>query len=64
VGIVFTKVTDDLFEVRRVDVGGRNGEYVEILAGLMPEEQIVAAHSFTVKSEFLKARLGAGCVDE
>ncbi len=63
-GFVFTKVTDDLFEVRRVDVGGRNGKYIEILAGLMPEEQVVAAHSFTVKSEFLKARLGAGCVDE
>ena len=63
-GFVFTKVTDDLFEVRRVDVGGRNGEHVEILAGLKPEEQVVAAHSFTVKSEFLKARLGAGCVDE
>jgi cobalt-zinc-cadmium efflux system membrane fusion protein len=63
-GFVFTKVTDDLFEVRRVDVGGRNGKYIEILAGLMPEEQVVAVHSFTVKSEFLKARLGAGCVDE
>lgn len=63
-GFVFTKVSDDLFEVRRVDVGGRNGEHVEILAGLLPEDQVVAAHSFTVKSEFLKARLGAGCVDE
>jgi cobalt-zinc-cadmium efflux system membrane fusion protein len=63
-GFVFTKVTDDLFEVRRVDVGGRNGEHVEILAGLLPEDQVVTAHSFTVKSEFLKARLGAGCVDE
>jgi cobalt-zinc-cadmium efflux system membrane fusion protein len=63
-GFVFTKVADDLFEVRRVDVGGRSGERIEILAGLRPEEQVVAAHSFTVKSEFLKARLGAGCVDE
>jgi len=63
-GFVFTKVSEDLFEVRRVDVGGRNGEHVEILAGLLPEDQVVAEHSFTIKSEFLKARLGAGCVDE
>jgi len=61
---VFTKVADDLFEVRRVDLGGRNGESVEILAGLSPEDQVVVTHSFTIKSEFLKARLGAGCVDE
>ncbi len=61
---VFTKLAEDLFEVRRVDVGAKNGEYVGILAGLLPEDQVVAAHSFTVKSEFLKARLGAGCVDE
>lgn len=61
---VFTKVADDLFEVRRVDMGAKNGKYVEILNGLLPEDQVVAAHSFTVKSEFLKARLGAGCVDE
>jgi len=61
---VFTKVTDDLFEVRRVEMGAKNGKYVEILNGLLPEDQVVAAHSFTVKSEFLKARLGAGCVDE
>jgi hypothetical protein len=45
-------------------MGAKNGVYVEILSGLVPEDQVVAAHSFTVKSEFLKARLGAGCVDE
>ncbi|MGH7601629.1 MAG: efflux RND transporter periplasmic adaptor subunit, partial [bacterium] len=61
---VFTKMADDLFEVRRVDLGGKNGERVEIVAGLSPEDYVVAAHSFTIKSEFLKARLGAGCVDE
>ena len=61
---VFTKVYNDLFEIRRVDVGGRNGKSIEILTGLSMEDQVVVAHSFTIKSEFLKARLGAGCVDE
>ena len=45
-------------------MGAKNGDYVEILNGINPEDQIVVAHSFTVKSEFLKARLGAGCVDD
>lgn len=61
---VFARVADDLFEVRRVEIAGKNGGSVEIIAGLSPEDQIVSARSFTVKSEFLKARLGAGCVDE
>jgi len=61
---VFTKVQDDLYEVRRVHMGAKNGSYAEIVAGLSPQDRVVAAHSFTVKSEFLKARLGAGCVDE
>lgn len=63
-GYVFTREADDLFEVRRVNTGAKKGKYVEILAGLRPEDQVVTAHSFTVKSEFLKARLGAGCVDD
>ncbi len=61
---VFTKVEDDLYEVRRVHMGAKNGKYAEIIDGLSKEDLVVAEHSFTVKSEFLKARLGAGCVDE
>jgi cobalt-zinc-cadmium efflux system membrane fusion protein len=61
---VFTRLADDLYEVRRVEVTGQNGRLVEILAGLSLDDQVVSAHSFTVKSEFLKARLGAGCVDD
>lgn len=61
---VFVKLDDDLFEVREVSTGGPAGDRVAITAGLQPHEEIVVAQSFTVKSEFLKARLGAGCVDD
>ena len=61
---VFAPLADDLFELRRVALGGRGGAGVAIVAGLNPEEEIVVTHSFTLKSEFLKSRLGAGCVDE
>lgn len=61
---VFVPLADDLFELRRVTLGGRGGGGVAIVAGLNPEDEIVVTHSFTLKSEFLKSRLGAGCVDE
>lgn len=61
---VFIKHGADLFEIRRVEVGGRDTEVVDILAGITPDEQLVVEHSFTLKSEYLKSRLGAGCVDD
>lgn len=61
---VFAKVADDLYEVRRVEVAAQNGHSIEILAGLSAGDRVVSVRSFTVKSEFLKARLGAGCVDD
>jgi len=61
---VFAPLADDLFELRRVALGGRGGAMVAIVAGLNPEDEIVVTHSFALKSEFLKSRLGAGCVDE
>ncbi len=62
--VVFVKLEGDLYEIRRVSPGGNAGESVEILAGIFPQEEVVVAHSFTMKSEFLKSRLGAGCVHE
>jgi len=60
----FFFLANDLFELRRVVLGGRGDAGVAIVAGLDPEDEIVVTHSFTLKSEFLKSRLGAGCVDE
>jgi cobalt-zinc-cadmium efflux system membrane fusion protein len=62
--VVFVKLSDDLYEARRVAVGRKYEGNVEILEGLSAHEELVVNHSFTLKSEFLKSRLGAGCVDE
>ncbi len=62
--VVFVKLQDDLYEIRRVALGGNTRGSVEILEGILPQEEVVVAHSFTMKSEFLKSRLGAGCVHE
>ncbi len=61
---VFARLADDLFELRSVELGAAAGRDVFVVAGLEADDEIVVAHSFTLKSEFLKSRLGAGCVDE
>ncbi len=61
---LFVKLEDDLYEVRRVVTGSKQPGAVEILNGLKMNEFIVAEHSFILKSELFKSRLGAGCVDE
>jgi cobalt-zinc-cadmium efflux system membrane fusion protein len=61
---VFARLEDDLFELRKVSIGGRSNGRVAIAEGLGPQDEIVVAHSFTLKSELLKSRLGAGCVDD
>lgn len=58
---VFVKRADDLFAARRVILAGSTGDAASIAAGLDPDDPVVTAGSFTVLSEMLKAKLGAGC---
>lgn len=62
---VFVQQEPDLFAARRVDLGppGVAGT-VAVLAGLTESDAVVTRGSFTMKTEFLKSRLGAGCVDD
>jgi membrane fusion protein, heavy metal efflux system len=61
---LFVMLSDDLYEIRRVVLGSRHDDKIEILEGISLHEKVVVAGSFTLKSEFLKSRLGEGCVDE
>ncbi|MAW61479.1 MAG: efflux transporter periplasmic adaptor subunit [Planctomycetes bacterium] len=62
---VFVEIEDDLYSLRRVTtVEGQSGDSVAVLAGLRSGEPVVTTGAFTVMSEFLKSRLGAGCVDD
>ena len=60
---VFIRQEPDLFALRRVALGAVSENTVEILKGLQPDDAVVISASFMVMSEFLKSRLGAGCVD-
>ncbi len=61
--VVFAEIEPDLFESRVVETGPSADGRVTILSGISQDDRIVTAESFILKSEFLKARLGAGCVD-
>lgn len=62
---VFVKLEDDLYSLRRIEtIDDASSDRVAVVAGLLPNEQVVSTGSFTVMSEFLKSRLGAGCTDD
>ncbi|HJL62873.1 MAG TPA: efflux RND transporter periplasmic adaptor subunit [Candidatus Marinimicrobia bacterium] len=58
---VFIKLSDDLFEARRVETGESDKENIEIFKGLSPLDELVVDGSFTLKSELLKSKCGEGC---
>jgi cobalt-zinc-cadmium efflux system membrane fusion protein len=61
---VFVKHEDDLYGLRRVIVARSTDDVFAVTAGLLPNESVVVEGAFTAMSEFLKSRLGAGCVDD
>ena len=61
--VVFVELEDDLYETRVVRLGPEHSGRMAILEGLSADERIAMAETYVLKSELLKARLGAGCVD-
>ncbi len=54
--VVFVRY-GDWFEARPLELGRTDGQWVEVLSGLLPGEQYAAANSFAVKAEI--GKLGA-----
>jgi cobalt-zinc-cadmium efflux system membrane fusion protein len=63
VNYVFVRREAGLFELRRVETGAKQQGLVTIVHGLKGDEPVVIAQGFALKSEVLKARLGASCAD-
>ena len=63
VHLVFVRVNDDEYETRRVQLGRRDGDLVEVLKGIRAGEEVVTTGSFLLKTETLKSSIGAGCCD-
>jgi cobalt-zinc-cadmium efflux system membrane fusion protein len=61
--VVFVRLTDDIFQTRKVKLGAKDSVFTEVLVGAMPGEVVVTTGSHVLKSEILKSNLGAGCCD-
>jgi cobalt-zinc-cadmium efflux system membrane fusion protein len=62
--IVFVRLTEDIFQVRKVKLGAAANGFTEVNIGLLPGEVVATAGSHVLKSELLKSALGAGCCVE
>jgi len=52
--VVYARV-DDTYEVRMLDLGRRDGEYVEVLGGLEPGTEYVTNSSYLIKADIEKS---------
>lgn len=62
--VVFVRVSDQIFQPRKVVVGVRQRDHTEIRVGLAEGEVVATSGSHVLKSDVLKSRLGAGCADD
>jgi len=61
--VVFVRLSDTLYETRRVETGARADGWVAITRGIAPGEDVVTVGSFLLKTETLKGSIGAGCCE-
>jgi len=57
----FDENSPKFFHVRQVRLGARDGQYVELLAGVLPGEVIASQGSNVLLAQLLRSNLGAGC---
>lgn len=58
--VVFVRLTEEIFQTRKVQLGARQAPFTEITAGVLPGELVATAGSHVLKSDLLKSKLGAG----
>lgn len=63
IDLVFVQTAPGEYEVRRVKSGMREGDRVELVEGVKPDEVVVVEGSFLLKTETLKGSIGAGCCE-
>lgn len=61
--IAFVKTGDEKFEMRELKIADEKYNELAVVSGIKPNEQIVSAGGFLLKSEFFKSKMGAGCAD-
>lgn len=62
--MVFVRLTEEIFQPRKIKIGARSAGFTEVLIGVLPGEVVATTGSHVLKSEILKSNLGAGCTCE
>lgn len=63
VALIFVALAAGEYEARRVQLGGREADRLEVLRGVAAGEAVVTTGSFLLKTETLKSSIGAGCCE-
>jgi cobalt-zinc-cadmium efflux system membrane fusion protein len=61
--LVFVKLSDVLYQPRKVRLGFEVGDFYEVKDGLAGSESVVTTGSFLLKTEIMKSSIGAGCCE-
>jgi cobalt-zinc-cadmium efflux system membrane fusion protein len=62
--VAFVRLSDTVFQTRKLRIGAKSNGYTEVVIGVLPGEAVVTTGSNVLKAEILKANLGAGCTDD
>lgn len=57
----FDEAAPKVFHVRQVRMGARDGQRIELLAGVLPGEVVATKGSSVILAQLLRSSLGAGC---
>jgi len=61
--LVFVRLAEDVFEARRVRLGGSGPDFIEVRGRLKAGDEVATIGSFFLKTETLKGSIGAGCCE-
>lgn len=61
--VVFVKMSETVFQPRKVRLGIASGGVYEVAEGVEEGEEVVTRGSFLLKTEILKGSIGAGCCE-
>ena len=61
--LVFIRLSEVLYQPRKVRLGFEVGDLYEVVEGLEGSESVVTTGSFLLKTEIMKSSIGAGCCE-
>ena len=61
--LVFVRLSEVLYQPRKVRLGFEVGDFYEVKEGLAGSESVVTTGSFLLKTEIMKSSIGAGCCE-